>query len=381
MGSHMGGLIAGRDLNELPPGTAGFGTSSGANTADGSGDGVTPCTPGDDCALSAADMARYPFPIIGENLLTYGNFARGNSNAFQTQFEHRYKKGLLLNVAYTLLDQKSTIGDTANSSLGSVPYDIFNPNTDYVTDGFVSRHRLVAYGIYDLPVGRQRAFGKGMSRWVDAIVGGWQTTFNMFAKSGTPYTPYWICDNCDPVFPGNIGSSSVDAVGDFNFPDLRPTIVSRNFYTGQSGSSATIWNAAAFGLPPIGADFFSNPAVARRNILMGPGQWGVNLGVHKNFAVTERLAISFGADVNNIFNHPLLAPDWGDGGNVGTGGFSNIGEFNMSPTLPGPPGQQPVLAPITDVTLNPAFGQLVKSYDQEGVSARREIRLRLRVTF
>jgi hypothetical protein len=250
-----------------------------------------------------------------------------------------------------------------------------------VTDGFVSRHRLVAYGIYDLPVGRQRAFGKGMSRWVDAIVGGWQTTFNMFAKSGTPYTPYWICDNCDPVFPGNIGSSSVDAVGDFNFPDLRPTIVSRNFYTGQSGSSATIWNAAAFGLPPIGADFFSNPAVARRNILMGPGQWGVNLGVHKNFAVTERLAISFGADVNNIFNHPLLAPDWGDGGNVGTGGFSNIGEFNMSPTLPGPPGQQPVLAPITDVTLNPAFGQLVKSYDQEGVSARREIRLRLRVTF
>jgi len=59
----------------------------------------------------------------------------------------------------------------------------------------------------------------------------------------------------------------------------------------------------------------------------------------------------------------------------------------------GPPGQQPVLVPITApnpacpfagnscIRLNPSFGQLIKGYDQEGVSSRREIRLRLRVTF
>jgi Carboxypeptidase regulatory-like domain/TonB dependent receptor len=383
MGTHMGGLIAGRDLNELAPNNNGFGTTQG--------DGVTPCDPNQfNCDFSDADLARYRFPIIGENLLTYGNFARGNSNAFQTQFERRYQSGLLLNIAYTYLNQKSTIGDTANSSLGSVPYDVFHPNTDYVNDSFVAHHRLVAYGIYELPVGRKRAFGKGLSKWADAIIGGWQTAFNMFAKSGTGYTPFWVCDDCDPVFPGNVGTSSMDAVGDFGFPNFRPNLLSHNFYSGHGGSSATIWNAQAFGVPSTGADFFSNPAVARRNVLMGPALWGVNLGLHKNFTITERITATLGADVDNIFNHPLLAPDLNDGGGgAGSGGFANVGDFfvDVDQTTPLPPGVQPRLLPIDTnpangkVIYNSAFGQLIKSYDQEGVTARREVRLRLRITF
>jgi len=373
MGTHMGGLIAGHDLNELPPSTNGFGTSTG--------DGVTPCTPDNgDCALSPADNARYPFPIIGEFLITFGNFARGNSNAFQTQFERRYKAGLLLNLSYTYLDQKSTVGDTANSSLGSVPYNPFTPDTDYSTDGFVSKNRFVAYGVYDLPLGRGRQFGSGLSKWADAVIGGWQTTFNMFAKSGTGYTPFWTCNNCDPVFPGNIGVGSVDAIGDFNSPDFRANVLSNNIYTGHTSSGATMFNATAFGPPPVGADFLSNPAVAKRNTLIGPSMWGVNLGLHKNFKVTERVSANIGADVDNIFNHPILAPDFNNGG--GGGNFANVGavSLDVAPGVP-PPGHQPALLPITRFSYNSGFGQLNQSFDQEGVTARREIRLRLRVTF
>ena len=398
LGTHMSGLIAGRDLNELPPSNNGFATSSGANTADGSGDGVTPCDPINtgDCALSHADSAMYLFPIIGENLLTYGNFAYGNSNAFQTELERRFKNGLMLHFTYTYLDQKSTIGDTANSSLGSVPYDVFSPSADYATDGFVSKNRFVAYGVYDLPVGRGRKWGQGFSRLADAVVGGWQTTFQMFAKTGTGYTPFWLCDDCDPVFPGNVGSSSMDAVGDFNFPTFRPNIASHNFSTGQSGSGATIWNAQAFTVPSVTSDFFSNPAVAKRNVLIGPSLWGLNIGVHKNFRITERVTASLGADFDNVLNHPLLAPDLNDGGGGGT--FAMVGDFYLPDPIAGPSGHQPVLVPITSNTppvgnscpisgpncyfeYNSSFGQLIKGYDQEGVTSRRQIRLRLRVTF
>ncbi len=389
LGSHMAGLIAGRDLNELPPSDNGFATTTG--------DGVTPCDPINncDCALSAADNAKYPFPIIGENLLTYGNFAYGNSNAFQTEFERRFKTGLMLHFSYTYLDQKSTIGDTANSSLGSVPYNVFSPGSDYSTDGFVSKNRFVGYGVYDLPVGRGRKWGQGFSRFTDAVVGGWQTTFQMFAKSGTGYTPFWICDDCDPVFPGNVGSSSMDAVGDFNFPTFRPNIAGGNFYTGHSGSGATIWNSQAFTVPSVGSDFFSGAAVARRNILVGPSLWGLNLGVHKNFRVTERVTANLGADFDNVLNHPLLGPDLNDGG--GGGSFAMVGDFYLPDPVPGPPGQQPVLTPITSnvpsaggcpiagphcyYEYNSSFGQLIKGYDQEGVTSRRQIRLRLRITF
>ena len=380
LGAHMGGLIAGHDLNELPPSNNGFGTSSGANTPDGSGDGVTPCVPDNgDCSLSPADLARYPYPIIGEFLVSFGNFARGNSNAFQTQFERRYKGGLLLNLSYTYLDQKSTVGDTANSSLGSEPYNPFEPNLDYTTDGFVSKHRFVAYGVYDLPVGRGRSFAGGISRWADAIIGGWQGTFNMFAKSGTGYTPFWFCNNCDPEFPGNIGVGSVDAVGDFGAPDFRPNILSHNINTGHTGSGGTMYNVTAFGPPSVGADFLTNPAVAKRNSLIGPSMWGVNIGLHKNFQITERLVANIGADIDNIFNHPILAPDFNNGGSGGN--FANVGAFNMDVGPPPGPGQQPALLPITRFIYNPAFGQLIQSFDQEGVSARREIRLRARITF
>ena len=379
LGTHMAGLIAGRDLNEIAPNNVPFGTTQG--------DGVTPCDPTQgNCDYSPADLARYRFPIVGENLLTYGNFAYGNSNALQAQIVRRPKKGLFLNISYTYLDQKSTIGDTANSSLGSVPYNPFTPSADYSTDGFVSHHRLVAYGTYDLPVGRGRAYGSGMSKWVDAVVGGWQTTFNMFAKSGTGYTPFWVCDDCDPVFPGNVAAGSMDATGDFGFPNFRPNIVNGNYYTGHGGSGAIIWNSSAFTFPSVGSDFFSNPAVAKRNILMGPSTWGVNLGIHKTFEVSERVKASLGADVDNLLNHPLLAPDLGDsGGGCGSGCFANLGDFNVLVNqTPPPAGQQPALLPITSsqiTFLNPDFGHLIKSYNQEGVTARREIRLRLRITF
>ena len=75
---------------------------------------------------------------------------------------------------------------------------------------------------------------------------------------------------------------------------------------------------AAFGPPSVASDVFSNPQVAKRNMLWGPGTWGLNLGVHKDFHATERLTLQFGADVNNLFNHPLFSPNADAGGGGGS---------------------------------------------------------------
>jgi hypothetical protein len=270
------------------------------------------------------------------------------------------------------MNENSTALDSGNSSLGGVAYNIFDPNSDYGPEAFVSKHRFVAYGVYDLPVGRDRHFGSGLPGWLDALVGGWQTTFNMFAKSGTGFTPFWICDDCDPVEPGNIAVGSVDPVGDFNCePCFRPVILN-NSYNQKSGDF--IWNDNAFGPPPVGADLFSNSTVAKRNLLWGPGTWGVNLGVHKYFNFGERVKAELGADVDNLFNHPLLSPDLNYGG--GGGPFAEVGDFNLQ--VDQTTGQ---LLPITQINRNPAFGQLVNSFSQEGIDSRRAVRLRLRITF
>jgi Carboxypeptidase regulatory-like domain/TonB dependent receptor len=368
LGSTMSGLIGGRDLNELKPNDLPFGTTMG--------DGVTICDPlNGDCAASDADNARYRFPALGDFVLSYGNFGHTRTNSFQTQLEHRYTGGLMFSVAYTYLNQKSTGLDTGNSSLGGIVYNPFLPDHDYGQEAFVPHHRLVAYGIYELPVGHSKRFGSGMSKWADAIIGGWQTTFNMFAKTGTGFTPHWICDDCNPVEPGNIAVSSVDAVGDFNVePSFRPVVTGN--YKKHVGDQ--IFDPSAFGPPPVGSDVFDNPSVAKRNLLIGPGTWGVNLGLHKSFHLGDRLTATLGADFDNIFNHPLLSPDQSDNGGSGGAPFALLGDFNVR--VDQATGK---LLPITeaDISRNPDFGRLFQSFTQEGVDSRRTVRLRLRITF
>ncbi len=376
LGSALSGLIAGRDLNELPPSDIPFGTTKPNDADPDHGDGINACDPIDaaDCLPSLADIARQPFPGLGDFLFSYGNVGHGRSNAFQTQFEHRYSHGLLLNVSYTYLQQKSTALDTVNSSLGGVGYNPFEPDRDYGQESFVPHNRFVAYGVYDLPIGRGKRFASSMPNWANTIFGGWQTSFNMFAKSGAGFTPYWACDDCASIEPGNVGVSSVDAVGDFNccvngVASFRPPVIGN--YKHRVGNQ--IWDPNAFGDPILGADLFSNPTVAKRNLLIGPGAWGVNLGVHKEFHFGERFTASLGIDVDNLFNHPLFAPDSNYGG--GGGEFAMLGDFNVAVD---PTTLKPVIA---DITRNDLFGRLVQTFDQEGVNSRRTIRLRARITF
>jgi hypothetical protein len=124
-------------------------------------------------------------------------------------------------------------------------------------------------------------------------------------------------------------------------------------------------------VPSVGADALDNPAVAKRNLLYGPGTWGVNFGIHKVFRFGERVRADLGADFNNLFNHPLFSPDQ-TGGDI----MSQLGNFSIHVD----PATRRVL-PITDITPNPDFGRLLTSFSQEGVDSRRTTRLKLRITF
>jgi hypothetical protein len=363
LGSRLNGLIGGVDLNLLPPNNIPFGTRN----ADGD-----PCTPGDDCEASDADRARLPFPELGTFLLSYGNFGTGRSHAMQVELNRRFANGFTFNASYTLLDQKGSGFDTANSSLGGTAYNQFNPGNDFATDAFVSRHRFVTYGVVDVPFGKGRKWGTTSSTPLDATLGGWQLSWNLFAKSGTGFTPFWDCGNCDPIFPGNIASDSLDAVGGFaNYLSYRPLL---NGSVSPYGGNGTFFNAAAFGPPTIGADLLDNPNVVRRNSLIGPGTWGANLGLRKTFRITERARLEVGADFNNVFNHPLTSPTDPDAAFE----FTHIGTFFLE-VDPVTAKLKPIVVDPAD--LNPNFGVLNRSFTDEGIDNRRTIRLRLRFTF
>jgi hypothetical protein len=90
-------------------------------------------------------------------------------------------------------------------------------------------------------------------------------------------------------------------------------------------------SANAFEPPPVCSDVFDNPQIAKRNLLIGPGAWEVYLGVHKEFRLGERVTPALGADFDNVFNHPLKAPDFSDNGGDGGGHpFAFLGDFNVN---------------------------------------------------
>jgi len=82
-----------------------------------------------------------------------------------------------------------------------------------------------------------------------------------------------------------------------------PTLVSRNFYAGQSRSH--YFNLAAFAPTPAGAGRFGNAGVG---ILEGPGTLGVSLGLAKVFKVTEKTKLRFESTFTNVLNHTNFAP-------------------------------------------------------------------------
>lgn len=56
------------------------------------------------CFARSAVAARYRFPALGDFVLSHGNYGHAQTNAFQTQFGHRFSHGLMFNVSYTYLD-------------------------------------------------------------------------------------------------------------------------------------------------------------------------------------------------------------------------------------------------------------------------------------
>jgi hypothetical protein len=424
IGSAQKGMIMGNDLDMINASDNPFGTTQGDDNYNGlvplpSSDLYTACDPynaSGSCAYSYADDARITFPMLGDFVTGVGNHGKSMTNSLQVQAE-RKAKSLTFSTSYTYLDQKTSAGDAGGGSIGTGNYNPFNTRYDYTRDYYVSTHRVVAYAVYDLPFGHGQHYAAAANKLTDAMIGGWQVTTNMFAKSGIGFTPNWYCGDCDPTMAGNIASGAEDAVGDGG-PQYRANIVN-NPYAGQNklhqfaaeptdgfgNPTAT----AAFQPPDLGSTYWTNPAVARRGALTGPSTWGVNLGLHKAFHINERVSVKIGADFDNVFNHALLSPSGDIGGVPTLDTFANVGTLynltpasvdgvsngtNLAPGVGSPGGpSQPALQPFTSIgpginggsssaiQYNPAFGLKNVSYGQEGITGNRQIRLIARITF
>jgi hypothetical protein len=219
-------------------------------------------------------------------------------NGLEVKFEKRFSKGLTFRAAYTWSKDLGTGQGTPGGAVQD-SYDVA-AGRGYVEPDF--RHRFVASWVYQLPFGRGKAFGGNWNRATDTILGGWDISGIAVARTGEAETAILSYDDT------NTGSFAPwpDRVGN-------PT----DFSYGQSIQAAMgcpvghqsltcFYNPAAFVLPPLapGQTFAREFGNGGNGNLRGPSQVNFDIGLMKEFALTERQKLTLRAEAFNIGNHP-----------------------------------------------------------------------------
>jgi hypothetical protein len=212
-------------------------------------------------------------------------------NGLQLSVERRSPTGLQCGVAYTY----SRTTDNG-SSLTEILPNAYDDHDYYGISDLDCTHVLIVNYIYELP------FLKGRSSWTRRILGNWEISgVNQF-QSGAPLSVRHSQDNAG-VGPGS-GSQFWNLVGD---PYLEPSPF----------TASSVWfNRDAFARPAAGT-FGKQP----RNILRNPGFWNWDVGLRKNFPVSETQKLQLRFEFYNLLNHP----NWGGAdANPTSGTFGRI---------------------------------------------------------
>lgn len=240
--------------------------------------------------LGPNDAAFRPYPQF-QSLNGYTTDGISNYDAFQAEVTRRFSNGLLFNVNYTWSHMLSNQDSSGwGSQQGATPYQrAHDPMANYGPSNFDVRHMVKGHASYDLPFGKGRRF-LNSNRIADQFIGGWQVFGDFVSQSGSPFTPNMQTNNSFSLSSNNLWYPNL--VGD-------PGAVA-------GGRSIYSWfNTAAFAAPAAGT--FGNIG---RNLLIGPRLNAVNMSLHKNFHITERIVFDFSASATNVLNHPSFAiPD------------------------------------------------------------------------
>ena len=216
-------------------------------------------------------------PYLGLGILGLAeNSGLSMYNGLQISAQRRFSTGLQFDIAYTY----SKLRDDA-SSLTEILPNAYSDKGYYGISDLDRTHALIISYIYELPF-------RGAGNFARRLFGNWELSgINQF-QSGSPFSVRQSTDYAG-VGAGS-GNQFWNLVGD---PSLEPTAFTND---------ATWFNKAAFAQPAAGTF-----GVQPRNILRNPGFWEWDLGIRKNFPITEKQRLQFRAEFFNLPNHP----NWG----------------------------------------------------------------------
>jgi len=205
-------------------------------------------------------------------------FGTANYNSLQTHLSRRFANGLHAQVTYTF-SKAIALADEADSTLAFAIPSAFG--RDRSVTGYDRTHNLQAAFIAELPFGERKHWAQtGIPK---RILGGWQVNGAFSAYSGNPFT---------------VTASGVS----LNAPTETQTadqILPHPAIRGGTGPGQSYFDPAAFAA--VTAVRYGTSGL---NILRGPGVANFDLGLFRQFTVTEKIKLQFRAEAFNATNTP-----------------------------------------------------------------------------
>ena len=191
------------------------------------------------------------------------DIGRSQYDSLQVQLERRLTKGWQYIASYTLSKTKDNGEGAFDNTAGGINYV-----EQYTTSRLDYPHVFSFETIYEIPFGRGRQFGSDIPRALDLLVGGVQLNAIFRAQSGNAF---------DVRDSNRLVNVTGDPYGDTSGRYLNPSAFTAATTTNGFGS-------------------------LERNSLRSPSTNSLNLGLLKNFNITDTAKIQFRAEAFNVFN-------------------------------------------------------------------------------
>jgi hypothetical protein len=257
--------------------------------------GVAPCS----------NASRLPYPNFTNFYIDSDWHGYSHYSAMNVKFEHRARE-LAATAVYTWAQSKDDKSAAAGVGATGAGYQGFmdnhNPQLDYGPSDFDVNQRFVASYVYQLPFGRGAKMANNVNRAVDLVIGGWETTGIATFQAGFPFS---ITAN--------------DISGTLNSQFMRANSVSGCNPHANLTQKLQRLDFSCFSQPALGTY-----GATKRNFLRQPGINNWDMGIGKNFHISERVAFKFNGDFFNAWNHHQYAIGTGALIGSGTGGGSSI---------------------------------------------------------
>jgi hypothetical protein len=234
------------------------------------------------------DNSKKPYPRYGA--MAYVPYNTNTSyEAMILKYQHQFSKGLTVLANYTfqkaLSDGFEPNGPPINTQIASCR------SCDKGPVAYNIPHSVVISSVYELPFGKGKAFGNGVGRLGDALIGGWKLSVIGRMNHGT----------ANDVTATNVTSSTNNRQRANRTCNGNDSNIASNVRT----NGHVYFDTSCFNQPALG--YFGDSG---RGILYYPGTDLWDTSFVKGFSIREASKFELRGEFFNVFNHTNFnAPD------------------------------------------------------------------------